>query len=212
MSSGKILYFTNPGSASKSPELRKALLSHEFGWIDTPKQANIRPAGVVWCADNGCFGKGYPGDEKWLMWLDKHSRSAPDCWFATAPDVVGDARATLERSLPHLPRIREMGYPAALVSQDGLHELSVPWGEFDVMFIGGSDAWKLGYEAARLAAESISRGKPVHMGRVNSYKRLSYARSIGCRSADGTFITYAPTENLARARNWYRKIELENLR
>jgi hypothetical protein len=39
--------------------------------IDTPKQGNRRPDGVRWCADNGVFGKGYPGDEKWWAWLKR---------------------------------------------------------------------------------------------------------------------------------------------
>ena len=40
---------------------------------------------------------------------------------------VGDAAATLTRSAPMLPRIRALGYPAALVAQDGLEHLAVPW-------------------------------------------------------------------------------------
>jgi hypothetical protein len=36
------------------------------------------------------------------------------------------------------------------------------------------------------------------MGRVNSLKQLRYARDIGCASADGTFITFAPDTNLRR--------------
>ena len=45
------------------------------------------------CADNGCFGKGYPGDDKWFAWLQ--TLPVERCRFATAPDVVGDAAATL---------------------------------------------------------------------------------------------------------------------
>lgn len=203
------MYFTNP---TKSAQVREYMRAGVLGFIDTPKQQNIRPADIAWCADNGCFGKGYPGDDRWLAWLDKHSGDADTCWFATAPDVVGNAAATLERSRPYLPKIRALGYRAALVAQDGLDELEIPWSEFDVLFLGGTDEFKLGSICAEITTEAVERGKRVHCGRVNSYKRLSYARRIGCSSADGTFITYAPDHNLGRMMRWYDKLELENNR
>jgi hypothetical protein len=180
----------------------RAMEGGALGFIDTPKQGNLRPAGVTWCADNGCFGKGYPGDEGYLAWLAKHQADAPTCLFATAPDVVGDAVATLERSRPFLPRIRALGYRAALVAQDGLENLDVPWDEFDVLFLGGSTEWKLGEAAATLTAEAKRRGKHVHMGRVNSRKRYRYARSIGCDSVDGTYLVFGPTVNLPKLLSW----------
>jgi hypothetical protein len=134
---------------------------------------------VWWAADNGCFGSGYPGDAGWLRWLERLAEHAGRCLFATAPDVVGHAAATLARSAPHLPTIRGLGYPAALVAQDGLEELGVPWATFDVLFIGGSTAWKLGPGAAGLVGEARQRGKPVHMGRVNTRQRWRYADYLG---------------------------------
>lgn len=181
------------------------MVAGELGFIDTPKQQNRRPAGVTWIADNGCFGKGYPGDEAWFAWLIRHAEDAPRCLFATAPDVVGDAQATLERSRPWLPRIRALGYPAALVAQDGLEHLAVPWDEFDALFIGGSTEWKLGPEARALVNEAKARGKHVHMGRVNSGKRYRYAEAIGCDTVDGTFLAFGPTQNLTRLRAWLRE-------
>jgi hypothetical protein len=173
-----------------------------LGYIDTPAQGNKRPPGVTWCADNGCFGKGYPGDEKWLTWLEKNAHAAPDCLFATAPDVVGDAAATLERSSPWLPIIRELGYPAALVAQDGLENLEIPWNSFDVLFIGGSTEWKLGSAVRSIVKEAKDHDKHVHMGRVNSLRRYQYATAIGCDSADGTFLTFGPEKNLPRLSRW----------
>lgn len=173
-----------------------------IGYIDTPAQGNVRPDGVTWCADNGCFGKGYPGDKAWLDWLEANTNDAPRCAFATAPDVVGDAAATLARSAPFLPAIRALGYPAALVAQDGLEHIEVPWDEFDVLFIGGSTAWKLGPATRALVADAKARGKAVHMGRVNSKKRHDYARHIGCDSVDGTFLTYGPEQNIDRLLEW----------
>jgi hypothetical protein len=128
-----LLYLANPCGSESIAAMRAGLI----GFIDTPKQGNKRPSNVTWAADNGCFGKGWPGDKPWMDWLRRQRRDVDQCLFATAPDVVGDAAATLERSRPYLPLIRQMGYPAALVAQNGLEDLVVPWGEFDVLFIGG---------------------------------------------------------------------------
>lgn len=174
--------------------------------IHTPMQGNRSLDGVPWCADNGVFGKGYPGDDKWWAWLVQHAHRADSCVFAVAPDVVGDAAATLARSMPWLPRIRGLGYAAAFVAQDGLEDLTVPWDDFDVLFIGGTTAWKLGAAARAVAADATARGKHVHMGRVNSLRRLAYAEYIGCDSADGTFIAFAPDVNLPAMVGWVRAV------
>lgn len=196
-----MLYFANPST----PRVVAAMRSGQLGFIDTPMQGNRRPAGVAWCADNGCFGKGYPGEAEWFAWLEKHISDAGTCAFAVAPDVVGDASATLARSLPWLPQIRALGYPAALVAQDGLELLPVPWDAFDVLFIGGTTEWKLGRHARALIREAKLRGKRVHMGRVNSAQRYRYAEHIGCDSVDGTYLTFGPDVNLPKLLAWQRE-------
>lgn len=178
------------------------MLAGFLACIRTPGQGNRHLDGVTWCADNGCFGKGYPGDEEWFGWLEANAYAAKDCMFATAPDVVGNAYETLERSAPWLAKIRSLGYPAALVAQDGLEDLLVPWDEFDVLFIGGSTEWKLGPGAASLIREAKARGKGVHAGRVNSRKRFKLFEELECDSADGTFIAFGPDKNLPIVMSW----------
>jgi hypothetical protein len=176
--------------------------------IDTPRNGHSHVEGVrYWCADNGCFGSGYPGHEKYLGWLERNLYRVGNCAFATAPDVVGDAEATLDLSAPFLPQIRKLGYPAALVAQDGLESLEVPWSDFDVLFLGGSTGWKLGEHAAALTAKAVSQGKWVHMGRVNSFKRITYAKQIGCTSSDGTYISFGPSKNLPKVLSWLERLE-----
>lgn len=177
-----------------------------LGQMCTPRERRNPLPRATWAADNGCYGTGYPGDVAWLAWLRKHRPHRARCLFATAPDVVGDAQATLTRSLPWLPVIRALNYPAALVAQDGLEHLPVPWDQFDVLFLGGSTAWKTGAAAADLTAEAVTRGKPVHMGRVNSLRRFRYAADLGCTSADGTHLTYRPTKYLPEVRRWMEAI------
>jgi hypothetical protein len=178
--------------------MRAGLLGH----IATPASGHRLQAGVAWCADNGSYTGAYPGDDKYLAWLSARAAHAPRCAFATAPDIVANAAATLTRSLPMLDRIRAAGYPAALVAQDGLEHLPIPWATFDVLFIGGSTEWKLGPAAAGLTAQAHRHGRPVHLGRVNSLRRLRYAASIGCQSVDGTFLAYGPDRNLHMLLRW----------
>jgi hypothetical protein len=65
-----------------------------------------------------------------------------------------DAAATLAESLPWLPRIRALSYPAAFAAQDGAEDLPIPWNEFDALFVAGSTRWKLGPAARNLVAET----------------------------------------------------------
>ena len=195
-------YFANP---STQP-IRDAMAAGHLRAILTPKQGNRLPGGVRWCADNGCFGKGWPGEDAWIAWLDSFTMEQRSrCDFAVAPDVVGDAAATLARSLPWLPRIRALGYPAAYVAQDGSDQHPPPWEVLDVLFIGGSTDWKLGPVARALVTQARTLGERVHMGRVNSERRYRYAAAIGCTSADGTYLTYGPDLLLPDVLAWVRR-------
>lgn len=210
-------YLANPSTARIRATMRDDS-PHMLGAILSPQQGNRLPAGATFCIDNNCGpvrkgrpGDAYPGDPAYLALLaqlaeaDGADPCDPDtshCLFAAAPDVLGDAAATLKRSAYMLPWIRYIGVPAALVAQDGLEDLDVPWDEFDVLFLGGSTGWKLGPAAAWLAGEAKARGKRVHMGRVNSLQRLWHAVSIGCDSCDGTYLAFAPDANLDRLLPW----------
>lgn len=177
-----------------------------LGYIDTPAQGNRRPAGVTWCADNGAFSDNFD-EAKWWKFLTRHAPDASTCLFAVAPDVVGNAHATYERSLPWLRQIRDLGYPSAYVAQNGQEEFDPPWDDFDVLFIGGTTDWKLGPHAQTLVVQAKRLGKHVHMGRVNSEKRFRYAAAIGCDSVDGTYLTRGPRTNLPNVLAWIRGLD-----
>lgn len=170
----------------------------------TPRMGQRPADGQPWAADNGRFSspEDYT-DESYLAWLAK--MPADRCLFATAPDVVGNAGATLALSAPMYRRIREAGYRPALVAQDGLENLTefIPWSDFDCLFIGGTTEWKLSEAVVVLVAAAKRRGKWVHMGRVNSRARLAYADAIGCDSADGTILKFDPQ---SRIREWVTEV------
>lgn len=224
-----VLYYATPSTE----QVRDAIRSGLLGAIATPAQGNRLDDLPALAFDSGCFGKGYPGDTGYLEWLARMQPLAARCRFATAPDVVGDAVATLERSGPFLPIIRALGFPAAFVAQNGLDTSTTPWGAFDVLFIGGLPEcppcdyirpvaetrrqqcpgcgrfladWKLGPQARELVTEARHRSIWAHMGRVNSHRRLRYADHIGCDSADGTYIRFGPDTNLPKLRGWVRAV------
>lgn len=193
-------------SGAIKPSMRPYLEAGTLGGLYQPSAGQGRHGGV-WAADNGCFNADtYLGDDAWMTWLKRQTDHLDTCLFAVAPDVVGDHDATLARSLPWLPQIRALGYKAAFVGQDGAAIETVPWDEFDVLFIGGSTDFKLGAVARGLVAHARALGKDAHMGRVNSEKRLRYAKHIGCTSADGTFIAFGPDVNLPRVLSWLRGV------
>jgi hypothetical protein len=191
-------------SGADSPQLRER--RHQaIGLMCQPKSGVSRfiTQYPTWAADNGCFSQGERFKvEHWLSWLADLSPYRKSCLFAVAPDVVADAKATLARSLPIIPRIREFGFPVALAAQDGLERLRVPWKSFDVLFIGGSTEWKLSEHAAHLVAEAKRRHKWVHMGRCNSLIRLRAAQSMGVDSADGTCVAFGPDKRIPQLVRW----------
>jgi len=154
----------------------------------------------IWAADNGCFSAAQSFDlAVYLAWLDR-MRVVSGCLFATAPDVVGDAAATWERSREVLPALRALGYCAALVIQDGIS--CVEWHEIDAVFIGGSTDFKFSHAANDVLLEAKSRGLWAHMGRVNSWRRWERCAAAGYDSCDGTFLAFGPDLNLPRVRGW----------
>lgn len=197
-------YLATPSSA----QARFAMSAGLLACMTSPAQGNQIPPGSLWAADNGKFGKGWPGARRWYEWLTaKAAGRADDCLFAVAPDTPFDAVSTLAESRPWLPKIRALGLPAAFAAQDGCeHDLLPDWDEFDVLFIAGSTEWKTGPAAEALAKEAKSRGKGVHMGRVNSRRRLDIAEWFGCDSADGTYLAYGPDKNLPRLLGWLRDL------
>lgn len=186
-------------------------LRPDLGVIVTPHMGNkVDLLTTKWGADNGCFAKPELFNlAEYLAWIGHRRYAAENCLFVTAPDVVGDAVATWERSIPVFDHIRFFGLPAALVAQDGIENTTVDWDAFDVLFLGGSTKWKLSHHAKVVTREAKARGKHVHMGRVNSLLRLQTAAMWGCDSADGTFLAFGPDKNIPRLLSWLDSLHQE---
>ena len=165
-------------AAYESPHLGRLVQPRHY-----PNLPATVAAGRPWAADNDAFnGFNRQRYEQMLAELPRH----PGCTFVTAPDVVADAVATLALAKTWIPELQSRGLPIAFVAQDGAKPSTLPWSDIDALFVGGNTDYKLGPDAAELAREAKRRNLWVHMGRVNSRKRIRYAHSIGCDSIDGT--------------------------
>lgn len=196
MSTGPLLL------VSKSVRALLGTWREPLGQLFTPRMLSgleiTHACGVRWGADNDCFA-GFDED-RYLAMLEAITYVA-GCLFVTCPDVVADSRATLrlfEQWQPVLLYVwatvnEDDVYPGQLphqpigfVAQDGQERLPVPWDGFQALFIGGSTQWKLGPHAAALIREAKTRGKWVHVGRVNTLRRIKWFRALDVNSIDGT--------------------------
>lgn len=164
--------------------IRQYADSQNLGCLLTPRSRNSFESmcGLPWAADNDAFN-GFE-EARFLTMLERIRGTNPI--FVTSPDVVSDSRATMELFFYWEPIIHAHSLPVALVLQEGQESLDMPWSRLEAIFVGGSTEYKLGPEVRWLVREAKWRKKWVHMGRVNSYRRLQYARAIGCDSIDGS--------------------------
>src|SRR4030095_14191568 len=81
------------GTAS-GPKARQAMADGRPGQTVTPQSGNRVVVGVRWVLDNGCFSARWQ-EARWQATLDR-LMGTRGCRFAVAPDVVGDADATME--------------------------------------------------------------------------------------------------------------------
>jgi len=155
------------------------------GWCMSPDGWRKPPFYMPYGLDNGAFINFDP--HAFYGMLQKAKKVHLPLW-AACPDVVGDAEATMK--MWHIWH-NFITFPLAFVCQDGMEPQDVPEEAF-CCFIGGTTKWKL---------ENAHRFKGVrpwlHIGRVNTHKRLTWAREIGADSVDGTGFFRGSKEQLA---------------
>lgn len=165
-----------------------------LGVLLTPAAGNKPPdMGTRWACDNAAFS-GFD-EMAFRRMLDRIS-DRNDCEWVTAPDVVADHRATLERWAVWADEICRAGQRPAFVAQDGCQEVPA---DAVALFIGGSTKWKLGRDAAELVAEANRRGLWTHIGRVNTGSRLKHAHRVGATSVDGSQFSRWSETHIPRA-------------
>lgn len=187
----------------------KHTYSEHFGSIVVPSKHPsgsgilFAKSGRLWICDNGAF-KGNFHESIFFSFLKAMYEYRSNCVFAVAPDVFGDAKSTLLLYESFSERIRQSGYKVAFVAQDGQENLPLP-SKFDALFIGGSTRWKLSSAADELISRAKQLGKWVHVGRVNSRKRVVHFALVGVDSVDGTHIIYKPDIHEEAITRWMQE-------
>lgn len=171
-------------------------LSNLWGQIVTPERwSSLIRDERPWCMDNGIFTGKFSPKTFWGK-LEQMYPFKDSCKFVVAPDVVGNAIATIDGFRYWGPRIKAAGWPVAFVAQDGQELFEFPPRcEWDALFIGGSTEWKLSEAALICIKRAQQDNKWVHVGRVNSQKRLRHFQMAGVDSVDGTNVCFAPDKN-----------------
>jgi hypothetical protein len=110
------------------PGWRKELGPQKYGLFVSPKMpcAYARLADFDWIGDCQVF-TGRFDEARWKAWLHKCVPYRATCKGIIAPDVVGDAAATLERFALYAPLIRSLGFLVALAAHDGLDPSGLDW-------------------------------------------------------------------------------------
>lgn len=157
-------------SSAKIVEYRERY-GEDFGQLRTPgtNYALCDDPKVEWAADNFFYTD--QDVEKWLKFVarfDENRMRRP--LFVTMPDMVGDAQRTLEL-FEHF-KLCTNELPRALVLQDGIEHVRIPWGDIKAVFIGGTDKFKNSPAAFNAAKTARALGKIVHLGRVNTAARV----------------------------------------
>ncbi len=198
------------GCLPSKPEIRQLLLDNNIGLMLTHISQRHQPTNDnwVWAADNACFNGKTWDSIAWLRWLGSKSNPSK-ALFATVPDVVGNHTETLVKWPLWSKQVKELGYKTAFILQNGCTPSEVPWDECDAVFVGGDTDWKLGREAYLIVAEAKKRGHWVHMGRVNSLRRIQTAQMWGCDSVDGTYLAFGPDVNTPKLVKMMQRIDSE---
>jgi hypothetical protein len=175
------------------------LIPHDYlGKYVTPKSHSntkaldlILTQGCTWGADNDCY-IGFD-ESKYIKMIERLPR-VDTLKYITMPDVVGNHEKTIVLFEEWHKKLHKEKLPIAFVLQDGCTVKDVPFDKTKAIFIGGTTEYKLSETVRNIVEIAKKKNKWVHMGRVNSIKRITYARSIGVDSFDGTsFSMFANT-------------------
>ena len=159
--------------------------NYNFGQLRTPLTA-YGLSDKVYGLDNGCFSKFDKKTWRRLVSEAKGQDLTSQPKFVCSPDIVGDARRTLELFDQFYDEISPL--PVCLVLQDGIGDFNIDWNRVDAVFVGGSDAFKVSNEAFNACKAAKMLGKWVHVGRVNTAQRVSNWMGLA-DSIDGSGIS-----------------------
>jgi hypothetical protein len=165
--------------------------------------SSIADLGLPVAADNGAFGEFLPG--KFAAMLALYADADVPIDWVTCPDKVCDAKETFRLWDVWHGRIRAFGFEPCLVLQNGMMREDVQAIDPPAVFVGGDDEFKEGKVARSVVRDWRDKGRPAHMGRVNSQRRIEYALRIGCTSCDGSGFSTWPDTRIPLYLRWIKR-------
>jgi len=162
--------------------VRKSASQLVMGQLITPL-TGYSDWGGTYAIDNGAFSH-FP-ESKFRKILMRQDEAKDRCLFVTCPDIVGSGQRSIEL-FRRRSRWIPTGWKVAMVAQDGMEDLEIPWDEMDAVFIGGKDPWKDSNAAGDIVKTAKILGIWVHVGRVNTPRRFEHFVQLGADSCDGS--------------------------
>jgi hypothetical protein len=178
-----IAYASRTGTRRNLEALRGA------GWrLMVSARGVWRSEGFPYALDNGAWtahARGEPFDVAAFQGVLEQLGAGAD--FVVVPDIVCGGMASLRLSERWLPRLEWVPGDLLIPVQNGMApaDLRPIVGGRIGLFVGGDTEWKERTAAAwgELAAE---RGCWLHVGRVNTARRIRICHLAGARSFDGS--------------------------
>lgn len=177
------------GYASRTGTRRNLVALDDAEWsLLVSAKGVLRTEGMRYALDNGAwtaFQQQQPFDEPaFLVAIERVGVGAD--WIVL-PDIVEGGLASLDYSLGWKERLRGMPSQLLIAVQDGmqLEDVASFLSPTVGIFIGGSTRWK---EATAEGWGSLARRRNchLHVGRVNSARRIRICAAAGANSFDGT--------------------------
>ena len=157
----------------------------EFGQFRTPL-TRYKSGSFNYILDNGAFSE---FKEKTFTNMALKAKNDLFCDYIVLPDTVGDATLTFNQFYYWKEKLELKSSMCAFVLQDGINDSNFPkWEDFGCLFIGGTTDFKMSSTAYNLAKIALSKGKHVHVGRVNTVDRIVKWFN-NCNSIDGSGIS-----------------------
>ena len=180
------------GYASRTGTRRNLAALREAHWrLLVSAKGELRTEGMRYALDNGAwsaFVQQQPFDEEaFLVALEKLGEGAD--WIVL-PDIVAGGLASLDFSLKWKERLRGMPTRMLIAVQNGMQidDVASLLCPAVGIFIGGTTEWK---EATAHAWGSLARRRHchLHVGRVNSARRIRICAAAGADSFDGSGVS-----------------------
>jgi hypothetical protein len=179
-----LMFATGTGTKRNLAGMR----ANGWGLLLTPDRPELLTGFAAVAIDNGAWGAHQCGEEwtpdKFCKLVDKHGAIAH---WVVAPDIVCGGLESLARSVQWLPWLLDRCRRVLIAVQDGITatDLMPLVNDRVGIFVGGSTNWKI--ETLPMWGElAKNSGCYLHVGRVNSAKRIRLCAMSGADSVDGT--------------------------